>query len=268
MTGFDLSAYLDRIDSAPVPVTAAGLRALQQAQLRAIPFESLDPYLGRSPSLRMATIVEKIVHGGRGGYCFELNALFHASLLALGFPARRLLGRVRKGAREGGARSHLLLEVPLDEGLYLADAGYGGPGALVPLRLDSTAEQPAPNGLYRVWSDPLTGERVVDKRLPDGWFPLYSFDDTHVGEMDLEGANYICATWDAMPFVGNLMLAGFDGDTRIGVFNRTVTREGPDGTEKSEIADYPSFAALLRQDLGLRLAEDDLRRVWDKLNAG
>lgn len=267
MTGFDLSAYLDRIGLDPVPVSSEGLRDLQRAQLRAIPFESIDPYLGRTPDTDLAAIFDKVILGGRGGYCFELNALLGAALEALGFPARRSLARVRKGQPSGGPRSHLMIQVALEDGVFLADAGYGGPGSLVPLRIDSDAEQAAPNGIYRFWQDEVTGERVLDKRVPEGWFPLYGFDDAHVGEMDIGGANYICANWDAMPFANNLMLAGFDGDTRIGIFNRAVTREGPEGTEKSEIADYGDLASLLTGELGLTLGEERLQQIWDRLNA-
>lgn len=265
MTGFDLTAYLDRLGLDRVPVTARGLRDLQMAQLRAIPFEAIDPYLGRLPALDMATICDKILHRGRGGYCFELNALLFAALKELGFDARQRLGRVRKGAPEGGPRAHLMMEVTLPEGVFLADAGYGGPGALIPLRMDTDAEQVAPNGSYRLWRDHRTGERVLDKRTEAGWFPLYGFDDAHVGAADIEAANFICAHWEAMPFSNHLMLAGFDGDTRIGVFDRAVTREGPEGAAKSMIADLEALSRLLTEELHLRLDAPTLRRIWNRL---
>lgn len=265
MSQFDLTAYLDRIGIDPVPVTLQGLRDLQRAQLRAIPFESIDAYLGHVPALDMAVIFDKIVTGGRGGYCFELNALLGAALAALGFSPRRSLARVRKGAPEGGPRSHLMMQVQLDEGLFLADAGYGGPGSLEPLRLDTDTEQTAPNGTYRIWRDAASGERVIDKRTPAGWFPLFGFDDAHVGDMDIAAANHLCATWDAMPFPTHLMLAGFDGDTRIGVFDRAVTHEGPAGEEKSEIADFQGLERLVTEELGLTVDDGTLRQVWAKL---
>ncbi|MDF1716755.1 MAG: arylamine N-acetyltransferase [Sulfitobacter sp.] len=265
MTGFDLTAYLDHLGLDRVPITAQGLRELQVAQLRAIPFEAIDPYLGCLPALDVATICDKVLHRGRGGYCFELNALLYSALMALGFDARQRLARVRKGAPEGGPRSHLMIEVTLPEGGFLADAGYGGPGALIPLRLDSAEEQVAPNGSYRLWHDERTGERVVDKRTGAGWFSLYGFDNAHVGKADIEAANFICAHWDTMPFSGHLMLAGFDGDTRIGVFDRAVTREGPAGAKKSMIADFEALSRLLTEELHLRLDAPTLRRIWNRL---
>ena len=264
MTGFDLTAYLDRLGLDPVPVTAQGLRDLQRAQLRALPFEAIDPYLGRLPDLDMAAIRDKILHRGRGGYCFELNTLLHAALSALGFDSRQRLARVRKGAPEGGPRSHLMMEVTLPEGVFLVDAGYGGPGALTPLRLDTGAEQPAPNGTYRLWHDDKTGERVLDKQTEAGWFPLYGFDAAHVGAADIGAANFICAHWEAMPFPNHLMLAGFDGETRIGVFDRAVTREGANGIEKTTL-DSPEALTRLTHELGLRLDTPTLHRIWARL---
>lgn len=265
MSAFDLPTYLDRIDLAPVRITPDGLRDLQRAQLRAIPFESIDPYLGHTPATDMPAIMDKIVTGARGGYCFELNALLHAAMQALGFPVRQSLARVRKGLPRGGPRSHLMMQCTLDGTRWLADAGYGGPGPLVPLRIDSDEEQDAPNGRYRLWTDTATGERVLDKWTDRGWFPLYGFDDAHVGEMDIGAANFICANWDEMPFPNHLMLAGFDGDTRIGVFDRAVTEETRAETTRRTLESLDDLADLVTNRLGIAVAGETLHQVWARL---
>ncbi|MGB8624313.1 MAG: arylamine N-acetyltransferase, partial [Paracoccaceae bacterium] len=95
MTHFDRSAYLARIGLTNVPATAAGLAALQAAQLAAVPFENIDPLMGIEPALAPEAIWDKIVAGRRGGYCFELNSLLGAALSEFGFPARRVMARVR-----------------------------------------------------------------------------------------------------------------------------------------------------------------------------
>lgn len=100
---FDLAAYLARLGLAAPAATAAGLAGLQQAQLRAIAFENLDPLLGRLPDLAPDALMRKLVAGRRGGYCFELNGLFGAAL-----------ARVRNGAPEGGARTHLAWIVTIE----------------------------------------------------------------------------------------------------------------------------------------------------------
>ncbi|MGY3079549.1 arylamine N-acetyltransferase [Bradyrhizobium sp. LM6.10] len=48
---FKIATYLDRIALAQVPTTVDGLLALQQAQMRAIPYENIDVLLGDIPDL-------------------------------------------------------------------------------------------------------------------------------------------------------------------------------------------------------------------------
>ena len=264
MTGFDLAAYLDRLGLDRVPVSATGLRAGQEAQMRTVPFEAIDPFLGLVPDLAVDTIAARTVGGARGGYCFELNALFGAALGALGFNVHRSLGRVRNGAPRGGARSHLVLRVNVDGGHFLADCGFGGPGPLVPLDLGHGGEQFAPNGTYRVRDDLETGERVIEQRRAEIWYPLFGFDEAYVGDEDIAGANFMCARWEAKPFAANLMLAGYDGDTRIGVFNRALTLGSSGHEERRTIGSEAELAeTLLRLRIGLDPAA--VSQLWSRL---
>ena len=67
-----------------------------------IPFENLD--LVRTHELiqtDLDTVYKKIIQGRRGGYCFELNALFLGLLRGLGYQAYPVACRVlrRPGLR-------------------------------------------------------------------------------------------------------------------------------------------------------------------------
>ena len=74
--------------------------------------------------LDLASLEEKLVKGGRGGWCFEHNLLFSHVLLAIGFQVKRLAARVRwnVAADVVTARSHMLMLVRLGELDYIADA--------------------------------------------------------------------------------------------------------------------------------------------------
>jgi N-hydroxyarylamine O-acetyltransferase len=173
---FDLSRYLDRIGLRAVPPGLAGLAALQAAQIRAIPFEAIDPLLGIVPDLTPDAIWTKLVLNRRGGYCLEQNALLAAALDALGYASQPVLGRIRLGAPEGGPRAHHALIVRLPEGEHLVDAGFGGPGPAGPVRLGDEAEQIIAGGRFRVTHDEGHGETVLETLTPDGWHSLYGFD--------------------------------------------------------------------------------------------
>lgn len=267
MTTFDLTGYLTRIGfaRADLSVTPDALAAIQTAQLRAIPFEDIAPYLGQTPDLSANAIFDKTIHQKRGGYCFELNSLLHDALSALGFDVRRSMARVRRTSPLGGPRSHLLLQVHINGTRWLADAGFGGPSALIPLQIDTATPQPAPNGSYRLRNDPVTGEKVLDRLSADGWTALYAFDDAWVGDMDIAGANYLCANWSEMPFPNHLMLAGFDGDTRIGLFDRALSELTADGETRRDLTDVADLSQLLSR-LDLALDTNTLQKIWSKLS--
>src|SRR3954451_18267328 len=82
----DLTAYLDRIGYAgPREPTLAALHGIVAAHATAIPFENIDPLLGRGVRLDTGSLVAKMVGGGGGGYCFEHNTLLLHALRAIGF---------------------------------------------------------------------------------------------------------------------------------------------------------------------------------------
>ena len=139
----DFKAYAARInykgDFAP---TLDTLRAVHLAHATHIPFENLDILLGRPIRLDIESITAKLIHGRRGGYCFEQNALFAAVLEAAGFGVKRLAARVRMGAAEVRPRSHMLLCVEAEGERWLADVGFGGEGLLLPVALNPDQVQP------------------------------------------------------------------------------------------------------------------------------
>jgi N-hydroxyarylamine O-acetyltransferase len=91
----DLDTYFERIgfrhELSPT------LEVLQQLHSRhpvAIAFENLSPFLGLEVKLDIASLQDKLIRKGRGGYCFEHNLLFSHILTALGFEVKGLAARV------------------------------------------------------------------------------------------------------------------------------------------------------------------------------
>ncbi|MBO9498525.1 MAG: arylamine N-acetyltransferase [Novosphingobium sp.] len=261
---FDLAAYCARVGVDPVRPDTAGLAALQQAQLRAVVFENFDPLLGRIPALEPDALSAKIVGHGRGGYCHELNSLFEQALRALGFPVVRMLARVRMRAGKQAPRTHLVLRVKVEGRRFLADAGFGGPGSLMPLDLASRAEQRAPNGTFRLIDDPDSGEVVLERLATAGWAQVYAFDGAYVSDGEVAAANHLCATWNQAPFGSHLMLNAYLGDARYGLFDRMLTIERAEGSESRELRDFGEFEALIAET-GLKLDPADLAAAWEKL---
>ena len=165
---FDQKSWLKRIGhSGPVEPTLETLNGLIFAHSRAISYESLDIMLGRTPRLDLVSLQRKMIAGGRGGYCLEQNMLFREGLRSLGYDITSLQGRVVRGMAIDAPRPaiHMLLQVNLPEGPYLADVGFGNLAPTAALLLRSDVEQETPHETMRFID--VGGELTLQSRLRD-----------------------------------------------------------------------------------------------------
>lgn len=176
------------------------LAELQLAHLLAIPFETLSPMADEPVPLDEAAIVDKLLSGERGGYCFEQNLLFAGALAALGFDAHVLAGRVLFGASvEPRPRTHAVVRVVADGRPCLADVGFGRTAFRGPVALDDHAPQEVAGFRFRVVGRDgeivvLTGGRVDD--AAPAWEAQYVLDPRPVHRIDCEQLNLWVSTDD------------------------------------------------------------------------
>ncbi|MBT8447016.1 MAG: arylamine N-acetyltransferase, partial [Gammaproteobacteria bacterium] len=190
---FDAGAYLRRIGLAAAPAqTIDGLIELCRAQALAIPFENFDVLINRPLELTPAGLSAKLVQRRRGGYCFELNGLLLAALRVFGFQARRRLARVHVTGSPSG-RTHQLCIVNCGGIEWLADAGFGGDGLLMPIPMEPGRIEQQAGEHYRLVTDPLFGTILQIQRGSD-WQPLYSFDGSHVTGADIALGHHYTST--------------------------------------------------------------------------
>ncbi|BDU74454.1 arylamine N-acetyltransferase family protein [Mesoterricola silvestris] len=217
---FDLAAYRERIGLGdPHP----SLGALHLAHTWAIPFENLDIHLGRPILLDLEALQAKLVAGRRGGYCFEQNSLFGAALGALGFTCRLREARVRRGATGAMARSHLALEVALEDGPWLADVGFGADGILGPVPLDGR-EVEHHGDRNRILAE---GPRQVLQAWREGaWMDLYALEPSEVFPVDLKVANHYTSTHPDSKFTQVLTAQRCAPGDRATLRNLSLTRGG------------------------------------------
>ena len=97
---FEVDRYLARIGAD----RGATLAELHRAHATSITFEGLSAHVGEAVLLDPGALFEKLVEGGRGGYCFEQNLLFKAALEPLGYEVEPYLARVRVGLAPGQMR--------------------------------------------------------------------------------------------------------------------------------------------------------------------
>jgi N-hydroxyarylamine O-acetyltransferase len=220
----DIDAYFRRIGySGSRQPTIETLRELHKLQPQMIAFENLDPLLKRPVRLDPASLEQKMVHSGRGGYCFEQNLLFAHALRQLGFEVTELAARVLWNVPPGvdTPRVHMLLLVDLDGERYLVDVGFGGNVLTAPLLLESSNEQATPHEPFQVLKD---GDRyLLQFKMRGAWVKLYRFDLSEQVQADHEQGNWFVSTHPQSIFVNGLLGARAEPDRRYALANNVLS---------------------------------------------
>ncbi|CAI8812659.1 N-hydroxyarylamine O-acetyltransferase [Pseudomonas sp. IT-P74] len=266
----DLALYLRRLGfDAPAAPTLETLRQLQLRHTGVFPFENLTTLSGEPVLIDLPSIEQKVLHEGRGGYCYELNNLFLALLQDLGFDARAISGRVVMGQPEGAwtARTHRLSLVIIDDVRYITDVGFGGMVPTAPLLLDTRAEQLTPHEPYRI--DLNVDGFTLRANVAGEWRAMYIFDLQRQEDIDFAVGNWYVSTHPESSFVKQLMVARTGEGWRRTLNNGSfaIHRIGHD-SERREVTDVLELIGLLGSEFGIRVPEQaQLARTLERLIA-
>ncbi|MBV1861314.1 MAG: arylamine N-acetyltransferase [Nannocystaceae bacterium] len=265
----DLSAYFVRVGyGATAAPTLACLNAIVRAHVESIPFENLDVLLGRPIDLDPAAVEDKLVHRGRGGYCFEQNSLLAHMLTAMGFTVTPLSARVRLGRERSMTppRTHMCLRVDLEGERWLVDVGVGALSLTSALRLDTDAVQPTPHEPRRLVRDgawqgqDLRGPqaRVFHQvNLGNGWEDVCDMTLEPMPQIDQELGNWYTSAHPRSHFRNRLMAARATPEGRISLLNRTLKVRAADGKSKAQTVQSPSeLLKVLHTHFGLEFSAE------------
>ena len=253
----DLEAYLQRIGHTGArAATLETLRALHLHHAQSIAFENLNPFLGLPVPLDAASLERKLVQERRGGYCFEQNLLCGDALRSLGFRVTGLAARVLWNAAENAvsARTHMLLQVDLDEGPYLADVGFGGMTLTAPLRLAPGVEQATPHEPFRLLVE--GAGFIMQAKIRDSWKPLYWFDLHAELRPDYEVTNWYLANHPDSRFVRNLVAGRPTPEGRYALLNHELAVHHRGGSSERHVLESAAELRTVLEDCFLiRLPE-------------
>lgn len=263
---FDQDAWLARVgytgSRAP---TLETLQALVAAHSRAIAYESIDVLLDRPPKLDPASLQAKMIAGGRGGYCFEQNMLFRSGLRSLGFKVTSLQARVVRGLEIDAARPmlHMVLQVDLPEGVFLADVGFGNLAPTAALSLVPLVEQDTPHEVMRFIA--MGEELVLQCQLGDRWDHIYRVVLLPRFDAEYEICNWFTGTHPQSPYLNNIIAARPGPNrTRLTLFNaRFNVRHASGQVERHTLQGEADYRSVLADDFGLKLSDTDLKRALD-----
>jgi N-hydroxyarylamine O-acetyltransferase len=265
-SSFDQQAWLDRIEyNGSHEPTLDTLHRLIFAHSHAIAYESLDIMLGRTPRLDLASLQRKMILGGRGGYCLEQNMLFREGLRSLGYKITSLQGRVVRGMAIDAPRPaiHMLLQVEMPDGPYLADVGFGNLAPTSALLLREGIENATPHEPMRFIN--VGGELTLQAKLRDTWEHIYRVIPYPKYDSEYEIANWYTGTHPDAPYQSNIIVARPGPNrTRITMFNRRVTvRYATGEADKRQLKDEAEFRFVLRSEFGLNMTDEEIHACID-----
>lgn len=257
MQEIDLEAYFARVGyDGPATPTLATLSRLHALHAAAIPFENLSPFLGEPVRLDAASLQDKLVARGRGGWCFEQNLLFSYVLEAIGFELTRLAARVRWNvpANVISPRSHCLMRIPIEGRDYIADVGFGGLTLTAPLRLEAGAEQATPHEPHRIVAS--GSGYALETKVAGDWQALYTFELHEQQIADYEVSNWYLCHHPQSIFVNGILAARAGAAERHALRNTRYAIHYPDGqTERRVLSSASEMREVLEGPFRVALPE-------------
>lgn len=257
----DPARYWEKIGVAPPSICdEQALDRIIFAHQCAIPFENLDACDYQKPiSLGIEDLFAKIIEGQRGGYCFELNALFNALLVSAGFSATPCFARSLKDRGFTQPVAHRASIVQVYGRKYFCDVGYGGPAPSCAMPLAHGAEIASRGQVFRIeraeepwwrilYCGKALGKKGREQREPE---PVLAFMDAVQDEVDFVALSLYCSTHPTSIFARQRMLNRRTPDGSVSVAGNVFTRVTASGKERKEIASEEDFRALALDEFGI-----------------
>ncbi|MEJ8281581.1 arylamine N-acetyltransferase family protein [Pseudonocardia spirodelae] len=250
-----VAAHLDRIGVAAGPPDVAQLDRIVRAHTATVAFENLDPFTGTDPPVDPAGVTAKLVHGRRGGWCFEHNLLLHDTLRDLGHAVTPLVARVRLGLERSApatSRTHRLTLVTTSQGRFTVDGGFGATVPTAALRLVTGLEQPTGQAVYRYDRD-AQGTWVLQRRgSSGGWTDQYAFDLLPAPDVDFRTGSWHLTHHPESGFRTGLTAALVTPRRRTTLDGTRLTVRPADGPARRRELDSPAqVRAALEDELGI-----------------
>ena len=244
--------YLERIGlvGKEIKPDLNSLKLLQRNHLLNIPFENLDIHWKRKIILDEKLFATKIVEDRRGGFCYELNGLFHKLLNELGFVSKIISARVSNGKGGFGEEyDHLAILTKIGETEFLVDVGFGD-FAAEPLRFELDTEQEDSNGTYKI-KKRTNGYFEVQKKKGESWMSEYIFLDVERKLSEFEGMCVYHQTSPKSHFTQKKVCSIMTENGRKTLTNKKLI-ETKDGVKKEvEINSGKEFDEVLKSEFGI-----------------
>lgn len=251
------AAYLEKLKlEVPEECTVDFLDLLIGRHLQIIPFENLD--LVQTHELvvtELESVYEKVVFRGRGGYCFELNALFLGLLRGLGYHAYPVACRV---LRRPGLRmpTHRASVVCLGGKKYFCDVGYGGiactraaqmdVGAVTEMEFGSFTFEREYDGWLNLCYTPKKGDNPERMKI-------FMVAEIPSAPIDFAAANQAMCEEGSM-FYDKVIVQKMTPYGPVSIDGERFTLRGENGKKVFEISSRQELLRILREEFQIEIS--------------
>lgn len=259
----DVQKYWERLEmeQPELPLSKSDLDRMILAHQSRIPFENLDACDYHRPvSLGIPDIFDKVVVRRRGGYCFELNALFNALLKHMGVETSPCLGRSLKNRGYVYPILHRGTIARVEGRRYIAEVGYGGPSPACAIPLVDGAEVESCGQAFRVelhdscwWHLVYCGNAAKRRRGDATETPAFALLDAPIAPTDFVPLSHYCSTHPDSMFTQQRMINRRTENGNVSITANTFTQVTPEGKETKAVDSEDMFRALLEEHFGIVL---------------
>lgn len=249
------AAYLERIGyNGSAEASIAALVQLQECHLHAVPYENLDIMRKAHLSLEIPELFDKIVVQRRGGYCFELNALFGWLLQELGYSVTHYFARFwRDEQKTPPKRRHHVLRVKAEGRQFLCDVGIGGPAPFRPIELVEQLVHEQRGEYYQLQRDSDYGWMLCERKQGE-WSLIYSFTEEPQFPQDYITTSFWCEHAPDSEFSQADKVAIRTGEGRKSVAGKEFRIFTSDGVHVFTPQTKEEYAEALHTHFGLKVA--------------
>lgn len=227
------------------------LDKLVKAHQCTIPFENLSTTIwNETVSIEPQRLMDKLLCKKRGGYCFELNGLFHLLLRSLGFdawmcPCRQL----RHSEPCPVPATHCAVIVNLDGRNLFCDVGYGGPIPHGSIEWETGSIQTVDNQSFYFEEHP-SGWFTLIKKGEGKDMPLLQAAQLRCHLSDFYGQNLLRSIGDSAYSELHVSLLTPDGYLDL-TGNKFVIKKG--SLKKERIVDEMELVSVLRNYFDIKI---------------
>jgi N-hydroxyarylamine O-acetyltransferase len=235
---------------------------IQKKHLENFSFNNIAVLLKQTISLEIADIINKIVIGGLGGYCFEHNKLLHDALELLGFNVRILIARVINNQDIDTPRTHRITLLDFDNEQYIIDVGFGAMCPKTPIKIDNLNDN---NKKYRIIQN-QNNDYQLELLTEKGYFSLYKFNLSNYTQSDCVMGNFYSSNHPNAVFVNNFVISLILPNAILSLRNNVYHKINENKTEIIDIENYMQLYSIVNNDFNIPISEEKCNKLFKITN--